>query len=152
MPGIAASTSETWLLGSPPNSVDAPENSLEFEVTWAWTSSPITISQSPVAPFISFALVALMLVHSRAARRRSAPTRFQEIRPQPVCLPGGTNSRHCRNRLRHGAERHEPRQRQGCLRPERSCAPRPNCPGLPTTERQAAGRDRAPARRLKHWL
>src|ERR1700722_7832164 len=54
MPGIAASTSETWLLGAPPNSVDAPENSFEFEVTWAWTSSPITISQSPVAPLISF--------------------------------------------------------------------------------------------------
>src|ERR1700742_2246358 len=52
MPGIAASTSETWLLGSPPNSVEAPENSFEFEVTWAWTSSPITISQSPVAPLI----------------------------------------------------------------------------------------------------
>ena len=28
IPGIAASTSETWLLGSPPNSVEAPENSL----------------------------------------------------------------------------------------------------------------------------
>src|SRR6266403_6230531 len=27
MPGIAASTKETWLLGSPPNSVEAPENS-----------------------------------------------------------------------------------------------------------------------------
>jgi len=25
MPGIAASTSETWLLGSPPNAVEAPE-------------------------------------------------------------------------------------------------------------------------------
>ncbi len=54
MPGIAASTSETWLLGAPPNSVEAPENSFEFEVTWAWTSSPITISQSPVAPLINF--------------------------------------------------------------------------------------------------
>ena len=60
MPGIAASTSETWVFGSPPNSVEAPENSFEFEVTWAWTSSPITISQSPVAPLISFAVVALM--------------------------------------------------------------------------------------------
>src|SRR5258708_1802559 len=54
MPGIAASTSETWLLGAPPNSVEAPENSLEFEVTWAWTSIPMTTSQSPVAPLISF--------------------------------------------------------------------------------------------------
>ena len=54
MPGIAASTSDTWLFGSPPNSVDAPENSFEFEVTWAWTSMPITTSQSPVSPRISF--------------------------------------------------------------------------------------------------
>jgi len=30
MPGIAASTSETWLLGSPPNSVEAPEKSFDF--------------------------------------------------------------------------------------------------------------------------
>jgi hypothetical protein len=58
MPGIAASTSETWEFGSPPNSVDAPENSFEFEVTWAWTSIPITISQSPVAPLISFDVLA----------------------------------------------------------------------------------------------
>ena len=55
MPGIAASTSETWLFGSPPNWVEAPENSLALEVTWAWTSSPITISQSLVAPLMSFA-------------------------------------------------------------------------------------------------
>ena len=40
MPGIAASTSETWLFGSPPNSVEAPENSFDFEVTWAWISMP----------------------------------------------------------------------------------------------------------------
>jgi hypothetical protein len=53
MPGIAASTSETWLLGSPPNAVEAPENSFEFEVTWAWISMPITTSQSPVEPLIS---------------------------------------------------------------------------------------------------
>ncbi len=54
IPGIAASTSDTWLFGSPPNSVEAPENSFEFEVTWAWTSMPITTSQSPLAPLISF--------------------------------------------------------------------------------------------------
>ena len=68
MPGIAASTSETWLFGSPPNSVEAPENSFEFEVTWAWTSRPITISQSPVAPLISLLTAALMLLLSRAAQ------------------------------------------------------------------------------------
>ena len=52
MPGMAASTSETWLLGSPPNAVEAPENSLALEATWACTSRPITTSQSPVAPLI----------------------------------------------------------------------------------------------------
>ncbi len=30
MPGMAASTSETWLLGSAPNSVEAPENSFDL--------------------------------------------------------------------------------------------------------------------------
>ena len=45
MPGMAASTSETWLLGSPPNSVEAPENSFALEATWACTSRPITTSQ-----------------------------------------------------------------------------------------------------------
>ena len=54
MPGIAASTSETWLLGSPPNAVEAPENSFDFEATWACTSRPTMISQSPVAPEMRF--------------------------------------------------------------------------------------------------
>src|ERR1700761_3910069 len=52
MPGMAASTRLTWVLGSPPKSVGAPENSLELAVTWAWTSSPITISHLPVEPSI----------------------------------------------------------------------------------------------------
>jgi hypothetical protein len=52
MPGMAASTSETWLLGAPPNSVEAPENSFALEVTWACTSMPMTTSQSPVEPRI----------------------------------------------------------------------------------------------------
>jgi hypothetical protein len=50
MPGMAASTVETWLLGSPPKAVAAPENSLASEMTWACTSSPITTSHSPVLP------------------------------------------------------------------------------------------------------
>ena len=39
-------------VGLPPKAVEAPENNFALEVTWAWTSSPITISQSPVAPLI----------------------------------------------------------------------------------------------------
>src|SRR4029453_4258509 len=54
MAGIAASTSETCELGSPPKAVEAPENSFDLEVTWAWISMPMTTSQSPVAPLMSF--------------------------------------------------------------------------------------------------
>src|SRR3546814_9506629 len=39
IPGMAASTSETWLFGSAPNAVEAPENSFDSEITWAWTRS-----------------------------------------------------------------------------------------------------------------
>ena len=52
MPGIAASTRLTFAFGSDPNAVDAPENSLAFDVICAWTSSPITTSHGPVAPSI----------------------------------------------------------------------------------------------------
>src|SRR5262249_39106372 len=44
--------------GSPPKAVEAPENSFELELTWAWTSRPITTSQSPVAPLTSLPVVA----------------------------------------------------------------------------------------------
>src|SRR5438477_7208659 len=53
MPGNAASTGDTWVLGSAPNAVAAPENSFALAVTWAWTSRPITISHFPVRPSIS---------------------------------------------------------------------------------------------------
>src|SRR3954469_6749660 len=101
MPGIAASTSETWLFGSPPNSVEAPENSFEFEVTWAWTSSPITISQSPVAPLISFDGLtgAFILVGPKAASIQVYPIQPRPARLRPACRPGDTNNRHCRDRL-----------------------------------------------------
>ena len=39
--------------GGAPNAVEAPENNFALEVTWAWTSMPMTTSQSPVAPLIS---------------------------------------------------------------------------------------------------
>ena len=54
MPGIAASTRETLSFGSAPKAVEAPENSLERLVTWAWISMPITTSQSWRPPLISF--------------------------------------------------------------------------------------------------
>jgi hypothetical protein len=54
MPGMAASTKETWLFGSPPKAVEAPENSLASLVTWAWISMPMMTSQSPSAPLMSF--------------------------------------------------------------------------------------------------
>src|SRR5260370_27871661 len=100
MRGIGASTSERWLFGSPPNSVEAPENSFELEVTWAWTSSPITISQSPVAPFISFGLAALILVHQPAITPiQYRPIPLREDHSQPAFDLPCTNSPHCRDRL-----------------------------------------------------
>src|SRR5579863_402342 len=84
MPGIAASTSETCSLGPPPNSVEAPENSLAFAVTWAWTSMPMTTSQSPVAPLISFDFFAgASMAPRRSIRARVSPSgcRRQPQRP-----------------------------------------------------------------------
>ena len=60
MPGMAASTSATWALGAAPAPTAAPENSLALEATWAWISSPRTISHSPVRPVIVLVFVSLM--------------------------------------------------------------------------------------------
>src|ERR1700738_4873446 len=73
MPGKAASTGETWVLGSAPKSVAAPENSLAFEITWAWTSSPITVSHSPVRP----AIIVHLRRYSPAARRAEKRSAFR---------------------------------------------------------------------------
>src|SRR5688500_6879259 len=54
MPGKPASTRLTWVFGSAPNSVAAPENSLDFEITCAWTSRPRMTSHLPVLPSIRF--------------------------------------------------------------------------------------------------
>src|SRR5262245_31675699 len=153
MPGIAASTSDTWLFGSPPNSVEAPENSFDFEVTWAWISIPITTSQSPVWPLISFPGLTdtFMLFHSRAARSRSAPIRLPENPLPPAGRPGGTSSRHCRARLQRGADRHAPRPRRRCLHPARSCARGPNRPWRPTTTPPAAVPGQTPEQCPRDW-
>src|SRR5262245_10983885 len=65
MPGMAASTSETWLFGGPPKAVEAPENSLALEATCACTSRPITVSQSPVAPRMRLGLAVAVLLMRR---------------------------------------------------------------------------------------
>src|ERR1700742_4259875 len=107
MPGIATSTSETWLFGSPPNSVEAPENSLALEVTWAWISIPITTSQSPVAPLINLPLVVVMTFYLRAPIR-SDPTR-PPANPLPRAgRPGDTSSRHWTDHPRRDADKHAP--------------------------------------------
>src|SRR5690348_12454909 len=54
MPGKPASTRLTWVFGSAPNAVAAPENSFDFEITWAWTSRPRMTSHLPVLPSIKF--------------------------------------------------------------------------------------------------
>src|SRR5579862_6470193 len=72
MPGKAASTGETWVLGSAPNRVAAPENSFAFETIWAWTSSPMTVSQLPLRPSII----------GRTRRRGFKP--LAQFDPEPV--------------------------------------------------------------------
>src|SRR5262245_9672029 len=80
MPGMAASTSETCELGSPPKAVEAPENSFDCEVTWAWISMPMTTSQLPVAPLIRFDLADGTVIDipnsifAETARRPPAPS------------------------------------------------------------------------------
>src|SRR5262245_54208732 len=152
MPGIAASTSETWVLGSPPKAVDAPEKSFDFEVTWAWISMPMTTSQSPVEPLISLPLVTVISVLLRRAPRQCAPTRLQAYPSPRAGRPGDTNSRHCRDRLPRGADRHAPRRRPCSIHPGRSYAPDPSCPWRPTTARPAEGSASAPVCCLKGWL
>ncbi len=71
MPGKAASTGETWVLGPAPNSVAAPENNFALETIWAWTSSPITVSHGPVRPSIN-PLIRPYPIHPRRAEKRSA--------------------------------------------------------------------------------
>ena len=99
MPGMAASTSETWLLGSPPNSVEAPENSLALEVTWACTSMPMTTSQSPVAPLRRFVSVGMnrhvTLCASRSVLSRPAASIHAMLAPD-VALPPARSDDHGR--------------------------------------------------------
>src|SRR5690349_24869854 len=55
IPGIAASTRLTWVLGSAPNAVAAPEKSLDaVAVICAWTSTPMTTSHSRVPRLILY--------------------------------------------------------------------------------------------------
>ncbi len=60
MPGIAASTRLTCSFGPAPKPTAAPENSFDFDATWAWISSPRTISQGPVRPSISLESAVVM--------------------------------------------------------------------------------------------
>src|SRR5215471_21771093 len=81
IPGIAASTSETCELASPPNSVEAPENNLASELTWAWISMPITTSQ----PLMSLFFCAAASI-AQPCFASSPVTRFARARQAP--LPG----------------------------------------------------------------
>src|SRR5215475_14235023 len=88
MPGMAASTKETCELGSPPNAVAAPENSFDCEVTCAWTSMPMTISQSPLAPLMSLDCISAALLDAHPQRAASAAP------PVPSCLLDAPPRRH----------------------------------------------------------
>ena len=99
IPGIAASTKETLELGSAPNSVEAPEKSLDRLDTWAWTSIPMTSSQSCLAPAITFGFGGSKVRSSmdgpgcrvNGLRSRTEPAGRQGQRGQTrsVCGPSG---------------------------------------------------------------
>ena len=72
MPGMPASIGETWAFGAPPNAVDAPENSLASDTTWACTSSPTTTSHGPVAPWIRFSVRRASLIVPPPRQDRAA--------------------------------------------------------------------------------
>src|SRR5262245_61704226 len=99
MPGMAASTSETCELGSPPKAVEAPENSFDCEVTWAWISMPMTTSQSPVAPLIRFDFADGEVIHipssifagdgaeaARASSLNARPVRHKSAAVPRACV------------------------------------------------------------------
>ena len=48
-PGIPRQTGQVWVLGGAPNSEEQPQNILLFVFIWAWTSSPITVSNSIIS-------------------------------------------------------------------------------------------------------
>src|SRR5262245_46038589 len=142
MPGIAASTSDTCVFGALPKAVEAPENSFVFETTWACTSMPTTISQSPVAPLTSFLDV------SAAFIRRLVPcsTLLTTVPPRPIPIPArgrprppngplfGTNTAHYRDRLRRDANARAPTPLPGRDRPAPARGRGANRPSWPTTK------------------
>src|SRR5947199_1415088 len=132
IPGMAASTSDTCALGAPPNAVDAPENSLALDVTWACTSMPMTTSQSPLAPLISFDAAFCPLMVAALSRYptpdKSAPrpstlratmhmADMRQRLPQPIgCRHGALDC--ARTPARSGA-RHEGNTRSACRHDDR---------------------------------
>src|SRR5690606_32816873 len=56
-PGSAMSTALACTLGSAPKAVLAPEKILLAVLSWAWTSSPITTSQSALLMVVSLVAV-----------------------------------------------------------------------------------------------
>src|SRR5574341_208146 len=51
-PGIPTHTGHTWVFGAEPKVVEHPQNILERVSSWAWTSSPITVSYTVVAAVV----------------------------------------------------------------------------------------------------
>src|SRR6266571_3745179 len=94
MPGIAASTRDTWEFGGLPNAVEAPENSLAFEVTCACTSMPTTTCQSPVMPLSSLVGFSATLIRRLDPMQIGVDPRglaarvvlHQHMRPVPIAL------------------------------------------------------------------
>src|SRR5689334_6797198 len=104
MPGKPASTRLTWVFGSAPNSVAAPENSFDFEITWAWTSRPRMTSHLPVLPSIRFFSSTAISRISEALRLRG------EV---GGALDGAAGAQHCLF-IKGAADQLEP-QRQAAV-------------------------------------
>src|SRR6185437_515012 len=90
----AASTVETWVFGSAPNSVAAPENSFERDTTWACTSSPITTSHGPVRPSIRLTISLSPCGRGRGPRRRRGRARGLSP-PAPLPCPSLRQEHSC---------------------------------------------------------
>jgi len=121
--------------------VAAPEQ-LAFDVTWACTSMPMTISQGPLAPLISFAVwpdVMSFPFRLRAVLPPWPPTPCRAIRTPSAGAPAIPVARVAEVAPRPGADRHAPRPPRWTTRPGPVCVRRSQSP-LAAHHRAVKGR------------
>jgi hypothetical protein len=49
-PGIPRQTGQTWVFGGAPKAVEQPQKILVLVLSWAWISSPMTVTNSIFYP------------------------------------------------------------------------------------------------------